>query len=409
MGATSLMIAMPREPIWTRAYSLLCLSVGLVYVQYSLLLPALPLYVKEHGWSNTLAGLVLLSFSVPSFSVRPLVGYWADAWSAARVLALGSLLLGVGSLLYLAPFVAMLFIASVLRGLGWAGLNTGGYTVLAAISPASRRGEASGYYTTLQSTVGIFFPALGLWLLERPGIGFGGVFMLAGAAALAGAGVGWMIGRHPGVMGPGASSGAGPRQGGSFLQRGVLLATGLQLCATLAFPAVGAFLPLYAKSLGIENIFVYYLVSGAAGLLSRPVLGRIEDRIGRGPSIITAFAMQITGFVFFITAQSLTAILLGGVCLGIGSTMTNAATIALAMDLANPQRRGTAMATYSMAFQMGNGFGSLLAGRLADEVGYRGMYAGALAMLAAGLILTAATWPAIRRAGLSVAAARSQA
>lgn len=389
-----------REPIWTPTYSLLCLSVGLVYVQYSLLAPSIPLYVRDHGWSNTLAGLVLLSFSVPSFSVRPLVGYWADAWNAAGILALGSLLLGAGTLLYLLPFVGVLFLASIIRGLGWAGLNTGGYTVLAAVSPPSRRGEASGYYTTMQGTVGIVFPALALWLLDRPTIGFGTVFTLAGCMALSGALVGWLITRRPDAPAPVPPAPDSSPSGSGFLDRGVLLATGLQLCATLAFPAVAAFLPLFARSLGIEHIFIYYIVSGSAALVSRPFLGGVEDRIGRGPSIVAGFLTQIIGYLLFVLAHGLPVILAGGICIAVGSTMINASTIALAMDLADPRRRGTAMATYSMAFQIGNGFGSLLAGWLADAAGYRGMYGGAMATIALGLGLAALTWPAIRRAGL---------
>jgi MFS family permease len=404
-----------REPIWTRTYLLLCLSVGMVYVQYSLLMPALPLYVTDRGGSATVAGLVLLSFSVPSFGVRPLVGYWADAWSAAGVLAVGALLLGVGSLAYLLPVTGVLFIASVLRGFGWAGLNTGGYTVLADVAPPGRRGEASGYYTTIQGTVGIVFPALALWLVAAPAAGFGVVFVLAGLFALVGAAIGWWLMRQTAAAVAQTRTplarGAGRRTASSMLDRGVLLATVLQLCATLAFPAVASFLPLYARELGIHNIGVYYIVAGAAGLLSRPFLGRASDRVGRGPSVAAGFATQTAGFALLVAAQDLTVILAGGVLIAIGFAMINATTIALAMDLADPLRRGTAMATYSMAFQMGNGFGSLLAGWLADTVGYRGMYIGACGIVAGGLLLSVAMWPAITRAGsaLGGAAARSEA
>ena len=67
--------------------------------------------------------------------------------------------------------------------------------------------------------------------------------------------------------------------------------------------------------------------------------------------------------------------------------------MALGMDLANPRRRGAAMATFSLSFQMGNGIGSVLAGTLVTVAGYRSMYVGACLILLCGLALVVANWP----------------
>src|SRR6266568_3523742 len=140
------MVQAARPPIWTRAYVLLCVAVFLAYAQMALLVPTIPLYVVHLGHSAFLAGVVLMSFSLPSFSLRPLVGYLADSWSAAGVLALGALLIAAGCSIYMIPSFGAVFVASATRGLGWAGLNTGGYTMLAHLAPPARRGEAAGYY-----------------------------------------------------------------------------------------------------------------------------------------------------------------------------------------------------------------------------------------------------------------------
>jgi predicted MFS family arabinose efflux permease len=66
--------------------------------------------------------------------------------------------------------------------------------------------------------------------------------------------------------------------------------------------------------------------------------------------------------------------------------------MALAIDRANPARRGTAMATYSMWFQVGNGLGAATAGLAADLFGLRAMYLLALVPPVAGLALVARTW-----------------
>jgi predicted MFS family arabinose efflux permease len=66
--------------------------------------------------------------------------------------------------------------------------------------------------------------------------------------------------------------------------------------------------------------------------------------------------------------------------------------MALGMDLADPRRRGAAMATFSLSFQMGNGIGSVMAGSLITLVGYQGMYAGSIVVLVCGLGLALANW-----------------
>jgi MFS family permease len=72
-----------------------------------------------------------------------------------------------------------------------------------------------------------------------------------------------------------------------------------------------------------------------------------------------------------VDAKLLTA---GGVLFGLATAGTKPVIMALAMDRSRPDRRGAAMATYSMAFQLGQGSGSLLIGVLIETIGYDAMY-----------------------------------
>src|SRR6188508_2255791 len=122
----------------------------------------------------------------------------------------------------------MVFIASMVRGLGWAGLNTGGYTVLATASPASRRGEASGYYTGFQASASVAFPAIALWLIDGPG--FESAFLLSAALALIGVPFALGLGKsheRPELR-PVSAAGTAVTSSGLF-ETGVLLATALNL------------------------------------------------------------------------------------------------------------------------------------------------------------------------------------
>lgn len=140
----------PRAPaLWSRSYTLLCLTVLLAYTHQALLAPTLPLYVTDLGGSVVLAGFVLAAFAVASFAVRPLVGYASDNWSPYRVQGTGTLILGASGLALLIPSFGILVVANAARGIGWAALNTASYTVLARVRWVRRpRAFSSSFLAT---------------------------------------------------------------------------------------------------------------------------------------------------------------------------------------------------------------------------------------------------------------------
>jgi predicted MFS family arabinose efflux permease len=184
-----------------------------------------------------------------------------------------------------------------------------------------------------------------------------------------------------------------------FYDRGVLLASLLLVCMVLATPSMTAFAPLYARALGIdiESVSIYYLAVGATVLVGRFTLRHVSDRYGRGPALAVGFGFGILGLVLMASASSLVGLVAGGVVFSIGQSLHQPSALALAIDRANPQRRGAAMASYTLWFQIGSGGGSFAAGALAAGAGYSAMYLCAILAPVAGLALVAANWRGLVR------------
>jgi MFS family permease len=381
-------------PLATRSFIVLCCAMFLGYANHWMLTPVIPLYVDALGGSAFVAGLALLAFSIPSFVVRPFVGRIADRWNAPGVLAIGLVLLALGSLALLWPLLIAIFLGNIVRGLGWAGLNTGGYTTLATAAPAQRRGEAAGYYTGATSGAAIVFPALSLWLLALSG---DYPMVLLAAIFFTLLGLPFAVPLMRAAAAARASRPVEHAPDSDMLDRGVLIATGLNLCCTLAMPSVMAFLPLYARSLGIEHIGLFYMIAGATNIVVRPLLGRWSDAMGRGPAIAMGLGAQFVGLALIFMANGLALILAGGVFVALAMAMTGSTTTALAMDLANPRSRGHAMATFSISFQLGAGVGGIIAGGAADLLGLRGMYAASIVITLCGFGLLASGWKLLPR------------
>jgi MFS family permease len=384
------------QSIWTRAFALLCLAEFLGYAQHFVLQPTFPLYITYLGASPLTVGFVIAGFGVASVLSRPLIGYWADRWSETGVLILGLLLQALTVSLCLLPSAGMIAFANSMRGIGWSGMTTGGYTLLASSAPPARRGEASGYYGSVQSCATIIFPAVAIWIIEsfpeKPSRGFYCAIILAATLALGAAAAGGVLSRH-------ASRLRAPRQLDRSVSvwrdivrvfdRNILLAGALLFTSHLSLPCVTSFAVIYAQEIGIGSFAWFFIVNGATSVVARPLLGRLSDRIGCVPSLVVAFTMQSLALLMLPAVSTLAGMMSCGALYFMGSAIGSARILALAMEFAPPERRGSAMASFSVAFPLSNSAGALLSGFVVQLAGYHWMYWTAAAICAGGLILTA--------------------
>ncbi len=392
-----------RPSFWTRTFILLSASQFLAYGHHAVLTPTLPLYLDHLGSSPLMVGLLLACFSATSIVIRPLVGTWVDSGGELRVLGLSCIGLCLTVLIFVVPNVEGAFTANILRGFAWAGINTSGYALLAAVVPADRRGEASGYYSGIQSSASLFFPPAALWIIGLPMGGYVAVFALSSAVALLAAALAQVCGR--GVRrqppppatppGPAPPAAAGGTAGGrlrtysrTYFDRGILFIALLLFCMNLPWSGLNSFIVLYAREVGIESLGWYFAAIGLASVVGRPLLGRVSDRIGRPPAVAASYVMEIAGIALVLLASDITLMAVAGALYFFGYALGVSTTLALAMERGDPKRRGVTMATFSIAFPLGSGLGSALSGGVIALVGYRGMYMSLIGVLATGLLLS---------------------
>ena len=387
------------ESIWSRAFALVCLAEFLGYAQHAVLQPTFPLYITHLGGSPFIVGLVIASFGVTSVVSRPILGYWADRWSVTGVMTLGLVTQAASVSLCLVPFVSATMFANGLRGIGWSGMNTGAYTLLAICAPSARRGEASGYFGAAQSAATVFFPAVALWIIDARFGGFHAAFIVAMCLVLLGAGAAYALSRE---IPPGPRSAHSDsteswwREIISVFDRSILLAAALIFMLHLSLPCLTSFIVLYARQIGVSHIGWYYVVIGATSMIARPLLGRVSDKIGCGRSLIVAFSLETIALLIMPMMTHLAGTMVAGALYFIGSAIGGARILALAIENAPPERRARALASFSVAFPLSNGAGALLNGFVVDLAGYRWMYIMAAVMCASGLILTAKQWASLK-------------
>src|SRR5690349_14168417 len=149
----------------------------------------------------------------------------------------------------------------------------------------------------------------------------------------------------------------------------------------IGFGIVIPILPVFAQRFGAQGIGYGALVFvfSAMQFLATALLGRLSDRIGRRPILLTTMLFNAVGYVLFAFAPSYALLFVARVISGFASGNISAAQAYVA-DITPPAERARGMGPIGAAF--GFGLGPMLGG-LADH--YLGHFAPGL--IAAGLSL----------------------
>jgi MFS family permease len=381
-------VTLTRGRLYSPAFVSLCLAIFLGFSCFAIVSPVIPVVVLESGGDAFLVGVMVALYSVPSILLRPYMGRLVDEWSRWRVLLAGATGIGLSSLVYLFPGLAAMAVARVLNGSSFAAMNTGGTTSMATLAPADRRAEAASVYNLMPALAYMLAPAIGLLLLGA--LGSGVVFLLAG---LLGVGAALVVGLGPLRRVPEKRSPPGDRSWRGLMDPSVMRPMTIELLWMTTNVLFFTFPPVWAaaRDIPFEALAFYYPIMGIALVASRIVLGRRLDHFSRGGTILAGAAGGCAAILLAATAETVIVLTVAGAIYAASATAVSPPAAAMAMERADPERRGAAMATYSMGFPLGNGLGALLWGTLIGLLGFTGSWL--VALLTMGGIM-AIVWSA---------------
>ena len=149
----------------------------------------------------------------------------------------------------------------------------------------------------------------------------------------------------------------------------------------IGFGIVLPILPMYAVRFGAQGIGYGALVFvfSAMQFLATALLGRVSDRIGRRPILLTTMVINAVGYALFAFAPSYAVLFVARVISGFASGNISAAHAYVA-DITPPAERARGMGTIGAAFGIGFVLGPMIGGLADHYLGHR-----APGLIAAGL------------------------
>ena len=379
------------DRLWTRDYIFVCISAFMMSFSFFILVPTLPLYLKDtFHIGQGLVGIVLSCYVVAVLSVRPLAGFMADTFPRKSVYIVAYAIF-VSSFLgyfFITQTLALFILLRIFHGFSFGMLTTAGNTLVIDVMPSSRRGEGLGYYGVTNNLAMAFGPMAGLFIISS------GNYTLLFLTSLCTGVVGLCF----------AAAARAPRRvlaekmefklsaDRFFLKEGIRACIAFFLLA-MPYGMTTSYIALYAREVGITHNAGLFFTVMAAGLIAsrlhsgkRVDKGFITETIRMG-IIIAFFGALGEAALAYVAGVGLTAgyitYFLTAFLFGYGYGTLFPAYNTLFINLAPNSRRATANATYLTGWDVGIGCGMLFGGYIAElEYAYCYMFGAVLVLLA---------------------------
>jgi MFS transporter, DHA1 family, multidrug resistance protein len=373
-----------------------------VALGFGIVAPDIPAFARHFGVSTAAAASVVSAFALMRIAGAIPAGRLVDRFGEPVVMAVGIAIVAVSSIV--AGFSGSFTELIVLRGAGGLGsamFGVSAQTLLLGTVPSEQRGRASGLYAGGFLVGGISGPAVGgviaAWSMRAPFLIYG--CLLAVPAVIAAA-----VLRDRSA--PRAARSARP--GRALAQIARALADGAYRAAATAnladgFAAIGvrsAIVPLFVRDILHRSAVWTGIGFGVVAVLNAATLlpgGRLADRLGRRPVIVTGCLVSASGLVMLALVPGLGGYLCALAVFGLGSGLLDVGPAAMLGDIIGAHG-GTVVASYQMAGDVGAVTGPVAAGYLVDTVSYGaafGLAAGVLGLAAClGLFAPETRWRA---------------
>ncbi|HEY8547175.1 MAG TPA: MFS transporter [Acidimicrobiales bacterium] len=367
---------LPRR-LFTPAFFVVILAGFLYFVGIGAMMPILPRYVEDElGGGGFQVGLAVGTFAVSAALLRPWVGRTGDT-HGRRILVIGGAAVAAVSILAypLATSLPLLMAFRLVTGAGEAAFFTGLVTINQDLAPDDRRGEAASYFSVCLYGGLALGPPLGEALLKATD--FTTVFVTFAVACGVGAALSVLLPRGEPV------EAAGRR---TILHRvalwpGIVAALGL-----VPITAYGAFLPLYADTVGFEDVGPVLGVYAGLVLVIRIVAARLPDALGWRRASALALSGVALGVGVIGAWGAPAAVWTGTILLAIGMSLLYPALLAAVMNATPEAERSHAVGTFTLFLDLATGLGTALVGIVVSLGNERAGFVVAGLLAASGLV-----------------------
>lgn len=338
----------------------------------------------------TIGGLSAVSMFV-SVLLMPWVGVAVDRRGRRPFSTLGAAVFALASagFLFVDSVGPLMWVLRAMHGAAFTLFFISLSTLTTDLAPPQRLGQAIGFFGGVMISTNALGPALAEWGAHE--FGWTAVFGATAVSATLALVLTRLVREPPRTPHP---------HDASTRMIDLLRRPGLRrvlVVATLAGCAMGTLFTFYqpwALQRGLARMADFLIAFAGCAMVVRFGLGGMADRFGRQRVATVALFFYVAAPLALIGVDTV-GLAVAGALLGLSHGLFFPALNAVAFEYAGQHERGTAMASYHGAFNIGFSAGSYLLGFLVATLGYPGIFAivAGCCVLAFVLLVTARRAP----------------
>lgn len=374
-----------KEKLWNRNYIAVCMANFLLFFAFYLLLPMLPLYLRDtFSADRQLIGIILSGYTITALLIRPFGGFIVDSFPRKKVLLICYFLFFVFFAGYIVAGTVLLFaIIRSLHGFAFGAVTVANSTMAIDVLPSSRRNEGIGYYGVSNNLAMAIGPSISMYLYDH-NIDANVIFTIALSTACIGlicnALVKAPIKEQIKIKQPISLD--------RFILTNAMPECLMVIFFSFSYGILSTYLAIYGKEeIGLNGGSGLFFTILATGLIvSRIISAQWVKRGQLTLNIGVGMIVTVIGFALFTFWRDISGFYLSAVVLGIGYGAMCPSFQAVFVNLAHNNRRGTANSTYLTSWDLGLGIGVLVGGAIAERLSYHDAYILAVAVCIIGAI-----------------------
>lgn len=381
---------------WKRNLYILMFSLFLVSSAMSMIIPFLPLYLKEMGTDpakiNFWAGIIFGANFLSAFIVAPLWGRLADRYGR-KIMILRSGF-GMSIVIFLTGLATSPLQLLLLRFLNGtiSGFIPASISLVGTNTPKERVGYALGLLSSGSVAGSITGPFVGGFLAEL--IGFREIFFVTSAALLVASTIVLFTVKEDFEPVPVEQRVSFWAEGSMILhQRPLVILFIITILLQFATLGPGPQMSLFVSELGVPGGYVVFFaglvvsITSFSNMIFAPILGRLGDKYGSEKVLFACMLVAALFFVPHVFVHSVWQLLTWRFMLGLSLGGLIPSLSALIRQYAPMGKESTVFGYMTSANSIGNMLGPSTYGVLSGFIGIRGIF-----LVTSFILLLAAIW-----------------
>lgn len=357
-----------QAKLWTPNFIFICLASFCNAMAFQSLIVSLPLYIQNLGGTTSISGLALATLTLSAVIIRPFAGLALDTYGRNLIFITGLLLFLLPSIIFIfmVPRSGLLILRFV-QGFGWGISHTSVGTIASDIVPTIRLGEGMGTFNVSGAISFALAPLMTLAIIHQ--FSFRTLFVVISLLTVMSVIFAQVI-KYP-KFEPSIQ-----KRKLELFSKEALQPALVVLFTGLSYSAILSFLALFTQEKGIVNPGLFFTFLGVTTIISRPLSGRLLDRLGqKGFDMVLIAGVPMMAIALWMVASTSAVwqLAVSGAMYGIGTGTIQSAMLAMCIKKL-PTKRGLANAMYGTSLDLGVAIGSIIWGIVANLVGFQVMF-----------------------------------